>query len=139
MRFPGQEIYKDLADKEVRCKVEDKLLNLLQKTDRDQVNSIGKLWIYENHIVSRISWEFIIYCFPVSFAKNLQAVATRYLKSWAGLPRCANSSILYRKRENKGMQRKALTTHLKCMQVVKHHIVKYAVDPETQFIRSYGS
>ncbi len=43
---------------------------------------------------------------------------------------------VYRKRENKGMQLKALVTHLKCMQVVKHHIVKYAVDPEIQFM--YG-
>ena len=136
MRFLGQEIYKDLSDKEVKAKVETKLKNLLQKTDRDQVNSIGKLWIYENHIVSRISWEFIIYCFPISFAKDLQAMATRYLKRWAGLPRGANPSILYRKRENKGLQLKALTTHLKCMQVVKYHIVKYAVDPETQFV--YG-
>ena len=136
MRFLGQEIYKDLSDKEVRVKVEAKLKHLLQKTDTDKVNSIGKLWIYENHIVSRISWEFIIYCFPISFARDLQAVATRYLKRWVGLPRCANPSILYRKRENKGLQLKALTTHLKCMQVVKHHIVKYAIDPETQFI--YG-
>ena len=60
MRFLGQDIYKDLSDKEARGKVEDKLKNLLQKSDGDQVNSIGKLWIYENHIVSRISWEFII-------------------------------------------------------------------------------
>ena len=122
MRFLGQEIYKDLSDKEVRAKVDTKLKNLLQKTDRDQVNSIGKLWIYENHIVSRISWEFIIYCFPISFAKDLQAMATRYLKRWAGLPRGANPSILYRKRENKGLQLKALTTHLKCMHVVKYQL-----------------
>ncbi|XP_072039086.1 uncharacterized protein [Amphiura filiformis] len=136
MRFLGQGIFKDLNDKEVRYGVESKLKTLLERVNNDQVNSIAKMWIYENHIVSRISWEFIIYCFPVSFAQILQAVATRYLKRWAGLPNSANTSILYRKRDNKGLQLKALTMHFKCMQLVKYHIMKYSVDEETQFM--YG-
>ncbi|XP_072033403.1 uncharacterized protein [Amphiura filiformis] len=71
MRFLGQEIFKDLNDKEVRYGVESKLKTLLERVNNNQVNSIAKMWICENHIVSRISWEFIIYCFPVSFAPNL--------------------------------------------------------------------
>ena len=137
MRFLGQEIFKDLSDKDVRTQVETKMMNLLERTDRDSVNNIGKMWIYENHIVSRISWEFIIYSFPISFANTLEALATRYLKKWAGLSRSANSSILYRRRENKGLQLKALSTHLKCMQVVKYHIMKYAKDKETQSVYNH--
>ena len=90
MRFMGQEIFKDLSDKDVQTQVETKMKNLLEKTDRDPVNNIGKMWIYENHIVSRISWEFIIYCFPISFTNTLEALATRYLKKWAGLSRSSN-------------------------------------------------
>ena len=55
MRFLGEEIYKDLSDSEVRAKVCAKFKGLLEKTDRDKVNNIGKLWIYENHVVSRIT------------------------------------------------------------------------------------
>ena len=40
------------------------------------------------------------------------------------------------KERYKGLQLKALTTHFKCMQLVKYHIMKYSVDEETQFI--YG-
>ena len=136
MRFLSQEIFKDLSDKEIRSGVESKLINLLLTVDKDNVNSIAKLWIYENHILTRISWEFIIYCFLISFAHNLQ-VATQYWKRWASLPKCANLSILYRKRENKGLQLKELTTHLKCIQLVKYNILKYSVDEGTQFI--YGN
>ena len=82
MRFLGQEIFKDLSDKEVSIQVETKLKNLLDRADRDLVNNIGKMWLYDNHIVSRITWEFIIYCFPMSYARNLKAIATRYLKKW---------------------------------------------------------
>ena len=77
MGFLGQELFMDLSDKEIRPGVESKLEDLLAIVDKDNVNSIANLWMYENHIVSRISWEFIIYCFPTSFAHNLQAVATR--------------------------------------------------------------
>ena len=74
-------ILKDLSDKEIRSGEESKLKDLLVKVDKDNVNRIAKMWMYyANHIVSRISWEFIIYCFPISFAHNLQAVTTRYLK-----------------------------------------------------------
>ena len=111
MRFLGQGIYKDLSDTEVRAMVSAKFKDLLEKTNRN----IGKLWIYENQVVSRIFWDFIIYCFPITFAESLQTTANRYLKKWAGLARCANPSILYRSREKKGLQMKALTTHLKCI------------------------
>ena len=75
--------------------------------------------------------------YPISFAHNLQAVATRYLKQWPGLPKCANSSILYRKRENWGLQLQSLTTHLKCMQQrVEYRVFKYSADENTKFI--YG-
>ena len=105
MRFLGQEsILKDHSDKhdkrnQICC--ESKLNDLLVRVDKDNVNSKAKLWMNENYIVGRMTWEFVIYCFPISFAHNLQAVITRYLKRWAGLPKCANPSILYRKREKK--------------------------------------
>lgn len=136
MRFLGIEIYKDLNDKEVRKMVSVKFEDLMERTNNDKVNNIGKLWIYENQVVSRITWEFIIYCFPITFAESLQNIANRFLKKWTGLARCANPSILYRRRDKKGLQLKALTSHLKCMQLIKYHILKYAVDRDTQYV--YG-
>ena len=54
-----------------------------------------------------------------------------------GLARRANPSILYRSSEGKGLQMKALTTHLKCMQLVKYHILKYSVNEETNYVWAY--
>ena len=55
MRFLGEENYKDLSDSEVRATVSANFMDLLEKTDHDKVNNIGKLWIYENQVVSRIT------------------------------------------------------------------------------------
>ena len=73
--------------------VESKLKDLFVRFDKGDINSIAKILIYEKHIVSRVSLEFRIYCFPISFPYNLLAVAIRYLKRWAGLPKYANPSI----------------------------------------------
>ena len=51
MRFLGD----DLSDSEVRSTVSAKFKDLLEKTNQDKVNNKGKLWIYENHVVSRIT------------------------------------------------------------------------------------
>jgi len=75
MRFLDQEIFKDLSDKEVRTEVECKLKSLLEKVQQDPVNSIGKLWLYEHNIVSRISLEFIIYTAS-------QSLLPRIFKQW---------------------------------------------------------
>ena len=61
MRFLGLEIFKDLSDKEIISGVDSKLKDLLVRVDKDNVNSLAKLWMYKNHIVSRMSWESIIY------------------------------------------------------------------------------
>ena len=37
----------------------------------------------------------LIHDLCLSFVKKLQAIATKYLKRWVGLPKCANPSILY--------------------------------------------
>ena len=114
----------------IKVGVEAKLKTLLQKTNRDQVNSIDKLWIYENHIVSRILWQFIIYCFSYFLRHGPSNIGNMLPQGQV----CQEVQIhlSYKKRENKGLQLMAFSTHL----VVKYHIVKYAVDSETQFV--YG-
>ena len=43
MRFLGQEIFKDLSDREIRSDMKSKLKDLLVTVDKDNGNSIAKL------------------------------------------------------------------------------------------------
>ena len=136
MKFLGQLIYKDLSDASVRDITAAKLLSMLKIVDADLVQNTGKLWIYQHMIVAKLSWEFTIYCFPITFAKKLQSTATVYLKKWAGLTHSTSTSVLFRAHHLGGLHLTSLTSKLKCMQLVKFHQLKYAVDSSTQFI--YG-
>lgn len=80
MKFLGQLVFKDLSDTSVREKTTAKLESMLKTVNADLVQNTGKLWIYQHMIVSKLSWEFTIYCFPITFAKKLQSIATAYLK-----------------------------------------------------------
>ena len=136
MKFLGQLIFKDLSDAAVRESTTAKLQSMLRIVNADLVQNTGKLWIYQHMIVPKLSWEFTIYCFPITFAKKLQSVANQYLKKWAGLSRSTTASVLFRSHNCGGLHLTSLTAKLKCMQLVKFHQLKYALDDSTQFI--YG-
>ena len=41
------------------------------------------------------SWFLLINDLTLTFVQELKAIALKFLKSWAGLPRCANSAVLF--------------------------------------------
>ena len=136
-KFLGQEIAVDLTDKQVRESLFQKVNGLLETIDRDPVDGMGKLWLYQHSLLPKIAWEFTIYNFPLSFAQELERVATKHLKKWAGLSHGANISILYRRRSIVGgLNLTPISMHLKKMQVIKYHQLKYSVDEDIQFV--YG-
>jgi len=134
IKFLGKLIYKDLKDDEIRLKVKKKLNDMLVTTDKCQLSGIMKMWIYNNAIIPRVTWEFTIYNFPVTFVEGLEAICTKYLKKWAGICRSMTVSALYRSRDRFGLQLKRLTTSVKCMQVTKYHLNKYSSDDNTKTI-----
>ena len=63
-----------------------------------------KLWLYQHYVVSSLAWPMMVYKLTVSFVTELEKVATRYLKKWAGLYRSILVSTLYRPRAHFGLQ-----------------------------------
>ena len=134
IRFLGKIIYRNLKDNEVRKHVREKLQEMLKLTDKDSINGPSKAWIYNNLLVQKLSWEFTVYDFPLSFAKQLEAVCTSYLKKWLDLSRNITPTALYRGKNKGGLQLIRLTTHLKCTQLVKCHLNKNSQDSKSQML-----
>ena len=69
---------------------------LLDKVDTSLLSRQQKLHMYRNGICPRLLWDLTINSFPYSWIeKNLEALATRYLKRRAGLAKCADAYWLY--------------------------------------------
>ena len=66
IRFLGKRIYKDLKDGDIRQMVNQKLLSMLNTTEKSQLSGIMKLWVYNNDM----TWEFTIYNFQKHTSKT---------------------------------------------------------------------
>ena len=129
-KFLGRNMHVDLSEQDVVEKVGRDLRQRLALVDKDPVFGLAKLWIYQFYILSFLAWPFLIHDFAISHVKALQPPTNKLLRRWAGLYKSADESILYRSREQFGLQLTSLTTHFKRMQVIKSHTLKHSNDPD---------
>ena len=125
-KFLGRVFAYDLKEKKQEAMVQKRFSSRMQVIDKDLVNGLMKLWLYQFSVIPSLSWPFQVYDFPLAFAREMEKSATRYLKRWAGLYRNADVDILYRPREKFGLGLTSCTAHLKAMQVIKCHLVKHS-------------
>ena len=72
------------------------LLQMLDSVNSCPLTRGQKLKLYRAEICPCLSWLLTIEALPLSWVeKKLDALATLYLKKWAGLARPANSAVLY--------------------------------------------
>ena len=104
------------------------LLGILKKTSKANIAGPMKVWLYNHFIVAFITWTFMIYDLPISFGKELKAVATKYLKRWFGITKSITESVLYGSKDHFGLGFIDLVTRLKKMQVFRMHMLRVSID-----------
>ena len=101
-KFLGREITATKSGEE-RQEIRNSLKTNLEKTDKCNITGPMKLWLYNHFVVSYTTWFFTIYALPLSFAKELQALDTAFLKKWSGLTKTITTSVLYRQKDHFGL------------------------------------
>ena len=83
-----------------------------------------KLYIYRAGVYPRLAWLLTIEELPISWVeKKLDAIATLYVKEWAGLARSANSVILlYLPQKMGGLNFPLISVLYKHLQVADSHL-----------------
>ena len=130
MKFLGHWIYVDLGESEIHSMVKTKVSNLLDKVDNSALNGIMKCWVYNNLLLSKVSWD--LYNLPITFVISLEADCTRILKKWLGVTRSITVSVLYRNKDHFGMNLKNLLDLYKSLQVSKAHMLKNSEDTKVR-------
>ena len=94
------------------------LKRMLQAVDKCPLTSRQKLRLYKAGVCPRLSWLLLIEELPITWVeRELEATATRFLKKWAGLAKCANTALLYLPTKRGGLNLPALTSLYKRLQV----------------------
>ena len=91
---------------------------MLERVDACPVTRQQKLCLYKAGICPRLSWLLTIEDLPISWVeKQIEVVATKYLKKWAGLVKSANTALLYLPQKMRGLHLPSLTSLYKRLQV----------------------
>jgi hypothetical protein len=125
----GRWISVDVNEEKVKVEVRKRVLNDLSLVDASGVNGFCKLFLYEFFVVRRVSWQFLVHDFCLSFAIDLDKLAIPLLKRWAGLFRNADLGCLFRLRKDMGLQLTSFTFHFKHLQLVRCCLLKNSPDP----------
>ena len=77
-----------------------------------------KLTIYRQGICLRLNLLLLIYEYPITWIEEkLDALATRYLKRWAGLARPTNPNVLFLSTKERGLNLLSISTLYKSLLV----------------------
>ena len=95
-KFLGRWIYPSLKDKEYIESAVKKCLNLLKKTHAVPIDGRKKCFIYEYGILPYLRWDFMMMELTQTAVGQMESHVNKYLKSWLGLTRSADPSVLYR-------------------------------------------
>ena len=78
--------------------------------DRCPVTRRQKLKLYKLGICPRLNWPLTIQEFSISWIeRELEAMATRFIKQWAGLAKSANPNLLYLPKRDSGLNLPSLS------------------------------
>ena len=127
-RFLGWNLYHNMKEINQKREVEKLFLKNLNLVSDSSVHGFMKLWLYQHYVLIYLAWPFLIYDFDMSWAKSLEAVATRKLKLWSGLYRSALTSTLYRSRADFGLGLTSVSAFYRKMQLSRMHLLKHSAD-----------
>ena len=129
--------YLNMRSSEVNCRklTMETLESLLETIDTTPLMASTKIWLYHHFVTTKVGWSLLINDLCLSFVKELQAAATRSLKRWVGLPRCANTSILFVGGPRQcGLKVRNLVTVWKQQQSIKLNLLEASADKRCQFL-----
>ena len=84
------------ANADARSSLQESLQQMLTAIDETLLARQQKLRLFKHGVFPRLSWPLLMEDFPISWLeRELQPLATKALKKWAGLARSSNKSILF--------------------------------------------
>ena len=91
-----------------------------------------KLLLYQFYLLARTSWPFLIYDFERSFAVDIEKRINTKLKKWAGINLRVNNGLLFRSKENFGLELTSIIDHYERIQLIKCELLQNSIDRSVQ-------
>ena len=94
-KFLGRVLFFDGKSQECFDLLKQKLQEKIENLDKTEIRPEFKLEIYKIYILPSVRFLLTVHDLPKSHLLKLDTFTDQYLKKWAGLPRCATTSLLH--------------------------------------------
>jgi len=129
-KYLGCFIQYDLGTNYIVEQLESKFGSWLQLVDDTLLSGPQKAWIANRYVCMKVAWILMVHTLPLGTINKLHRLLHAHYRKWIGLARCMDPSVLYRSRENFGLNFTDLRRLHKNLQVSKYHILKYSKDEQ---------
>ena len=119
-KFLGMPVRVYTSNDDARSSLRGSLQQMLTVIDQTPLSHQQKLRLFKHGVCPRLSWPLLVEEFPISWLeRDLQPLATKALKEWAGLARHSNTSILFLPVKRGGLALPSLVRDYKKLQASK--------------------
>ena len=94
-KYLGVRIEPTLSEFVSQQKIIETLTQHMTTVHNVPLANTAKLFIYNHHVIPRLSWWFATLELSLAFATHLHRIVLPFLKKWCGLPKAANPYILF--------------------------------------------
>ena len=94
-KFLGRVLFFKGKSAECFQLLESKIKEKLENLEKTAVRNEFKIEIYKIYILPSIRFLLTVHDLLITYLKKLDTIANKYLKTWAGLPRCATKAVLH--------------------------------------------
>ena len=81
--------------KESAERIRKKITGALKKIDERPIRGEYKVWIYKHYVATSVFFLLAVDAISESTIKSIQSGATRFIKKWLNLPRCATLASVF--------------------------------------------
>ena len=129
-KFLGMQVRIYKNNDTARVSLQQQLQRMLSAIDGVPLSRQQKLRLFRYGVCPRLSWSLLIEEFSITWLeRELQPLATKALKRWAGLTRSSNTSILFLPAKRGGLALPSLVSLYKRMQATRMVQLLTSLDP----------
>ena len=112
---------------------------MLEAIDQTPLSRKQKLHLYSGGVCPWLSWPLMIQEFPATWMEQkVNPLVTRFLKTWSGLGKSANTALLYLPQSQGGLNLPSLSTLHKRLQVSRQCQLLTSQDSCVRFLADRG-
>ena len=116
-KFLGKVIFFSGKSQETYNYLHDNFKEKLDHIDNAQVRGENKMWMYEHYFLPSVRFLLTVHDLNVTNVEKLDALAHRFLKKWAEVPKCGTNLIFHMK---EGMGIPTISTLYETVHCINH-------------------